>query len=168
MLSDDLARDCVLYPDPATLRAGMERWPRLSSMVAGLVASKIALSEDIVGVPDADEPEPAALTEALGANPSASWYALRPGSERLLVVLNPPSLSRWRIYERQRKAKGTDLVFLLRDLVTAHVVALVDEATGDAVAVPTLLERFPGLVSLLAACIQRLAGTAQDARLGEF
>ena len=168
-LDEELAIDCLLYPDAETRKLWISRWPRVLNQVAGLICQKIGLLDSgILGTPDAAEPDPEVLAEALKAHPAAAWYALRPGSERLYAVVEPPSLAAWRIFEQRRKTKGTRLHGLLSELVTAQVVAVVQETGGALVPMAPLLARFPGLVSVLGIAVRHLAGGATEAALGEF
>lgn len=154
-LGEELARACLLWPQPAAWRELRGRWPSLDTTVAGLCKKKLGLTVGALG--ECEEPPEAAPQSDRGV-----WRTLMPTPLRAVqLLLEPPDETAWRMYLTAARKAGADVFVLSRDIALASVRYSSEE-------IEPVLDRWPGLVVALVAEIAELSGMGAEAQLGNW
>jgi len=169
---EQLAADCILWPDAGTWGKWVERWPALPGRVVVALRRKLASSLEMID----EEPKgemPEAVQAAIARMPSAVWRKLevdgpgRPSKPEFYdMVVAPPDAGVWRMFCAAMKVRGEAYASLARGLAESCVVVCVKD--GAAVTAEALFDRYPGHVILVGLTAAHLAGISASFTMGEW
>lgn len=146
IISEAIARDCIIFPTPAILGAWEERWPAVLNSISNVVGEKTGMEAALV------VPAPKVDGKVVPGG-----YLI--GRDQLPVTISAPTRAHYVALRAAARREGADHVALLDDLVATCVKGRgVDE----------LLIRQPGLALPIYKTVMRLAGELADTRLGEW
>lgn len=166
-LADQLADDCVLWPDAATWGAYKKRWPALPELVQVAVRRKTGAARDMLSEPGPKTEKSTALTKVLERHPSAAWRRFTAGAEVVDLAIAPPDYGVWRMFKAAMKERDARHAQLVRDVVVSAVRAAL-YPDGTPVEVEPLLTRWCGLALSLGVTVSHLAGLTGSVELGEW
>lgn len=165
-LSDQIMRECVVWPDKTTLAKHATRWPDLPLDIANAVMKKMGATPGNIVRPADDEQPPAPIAAAMAANPRAAWRRVRVSkTEQLAIVIDPPSGAVWRLSKTAfASPTAWKAMFELAHACIKGCATL----EGEPRAVGEVFDRWPGIAALMMPAISALMGVAEEIELGEL
>lgn len=165
-INEQLARDCVLWPERATWNAWCVRWPLLADAVGTMVAH--ILADVQLSKPSIDDVAPPAIEKALTSKPHAVWRQLQVRGEKFLLVIAPPDAAAVELYHEAFNATGADRWKVALEAVNARVAACERDGDGQAMSIAEVVARWPGVAFPIVNEANRLAGARAEVLLGKW
>jgi hypothetical protein len=164
--SEQIANDCVLFPDGAAFGQWCERWPALAESVWVAARRKLGGVLESIDIPDDTETMPASFEAAWEKHPNASARRYTPRDQKLLCLIDPPSYAPWHFFLDEIRKPDADPWKLSQQMASASVRACYDERAHADVAYEDVATRWPGVPLLTMLTVYMLAGAAADIELG--
>ncbi len=160
-VADQLAADCVLWPDQRSWNALVNRWPALPGLVLATIRKKYGGDVALLKAVPQDEKPEGEIAVALAAHPHAVRRRFSPLGTAFEIVVDPPQSGAWRGFVDAVTAKDADAWVRASEMASACVVA-------SGMPFATAIDRWPGLALLVVNLIGELIGASAEVELGGF
>lgn len=164
--NEQIANDCVLYPDLGTFAAWCERWPALADSVWSAARKKFGGVLESLDEPAEGEKLPQAIEDGWSKWPNAALRRFTPRGRKYLVLVDPPAAAPYSFFLDAVRKDDADYWKLSSEMARSSVRLCVDEATGAEVSYDDIAAQWPGVPLLTILTVYVLAGAAADVELG--